>query len=40
MFIPNGKERYCTQLMPLSDELRLFEDMTKYINSELKNIFQ
>lgn len=37
LHIPKGKERYRTQLMPLSEVLDLFEDMTKFINREIEN---
>lgn len=37
LHIPKGKERYRTQLMPLSEVLHLFEDMTKFINREIEN---
>lgn len=36
LHIPKGKERYRTQLMPLSEVLDLFEDMTKFINREIE----
>ena len=37
LHISKGKERYRTQLMPLSEVLDLFEDMTKFINREIEN---
>lgn len=39
MSIPKGKERYRTSLMSLSEMIKLFEVIVKYINSEIKNSF-
>lgn len=39
MSIPKGKERYRTPLMSLSEMIKLFEVIVKYINSEIKNSF-
>lgn len=38
MYVPQGKERYRTPLMPISDVVHLFENVVKFINKELNGI--
>lgn len=38
MYVPQGKERYRTPLMPLSDVVHLFVEVVKFINNELNGI--